>query len=65
MKIPKIDYNPDESLTDLFERNKEIVFDRFFECISFGLENDLNDVIIFELGETGFFLEANIAEWAI
>lgn len=65
MKIPKIDYKPDESLTELFERNREIVFDRFFECISFGLDNDINDVIVFELGETGFYLEANIADWTV
>ena len=65
MKIPKIDYKQDEPLSELFERNKEIVFDRFFECISFGLENDINDVIVFELGETGFYLEANIEDWIV
>ena len=65
MKIPKIDYQPDEDLTDLFERNRDIVFDRFFDCIKFGLDNDIEDVIVFELGETGFYLEANIQEWAV
>ena len=63
MKVPKIDYQPDESLTDLFERNKEIVFDRFYDCIKYGYDNDLNDIVIFELGDTGFFLEANILDW--
>ena len=63
MKIPKIDYKINESLTDLFERNKEIVFDRFYECINDGFINELSDVVVFELGETSFFLEANILDW--
>lgn len=63
MNIPKIDYKQDETLSDLFERNKEIVFDRFYECIKYGLEYGLEDVIVFELGETGFFLEANVNDW--
>ena len=63
MKIPKIDYTPDEELTDLFERNKEIVFDRFLYCIRDGFEKDLKDITVFELGETGYFLETNIEDW--
>ena len=65
MKIPKIKYESNQSLTELFENNKEIVYDRFFECIKFGLENNLDNVYVFELGETGFFLEANIMDWCV
>ena len=63
MIIPKIDYNSNEPFSELFERNKETVFDRFFDCIRFGLDNDLSSVILFELGETGYFLEADIEDW--
>ena len=63
MKIPKIDYKPNESLTELFDNNKELVYNRFFESIKFGVDNHLSDVYIFELGETGFFLEANVVDW--
>jgi hypothetical protein len=63
MNIPKIDYKPDEPLSILFERNKEIVFDRFLDCIKDGLQNNAEDVTVFELGDTGYFLETNIIDW--
>lgn len=63
MNIPKIDYQPDEPLSALFERNQEIVFDRFLDCIKYGLKKNLDDIIVFELGETSLFLEINILDW--
>ena len=63
MKIPKIDYISGEPLTELFERNCDIVFDRFLYCIRTGFEKNKEDVTIFELGDSGFFLESNIADW--
>lgn len=63
MEIPKIDYEEGDSLERIFRQHKNIVYNRIFESIKFGIKNNLKEVVIFELGDTEKYLDLTIEDW--
>jgi hypothetical protein len=63
MEIPKIDYEEGDSLERIFKQHKNIVYNRIFDSIKFGIKNKLKEVVVFELGDTEKYLDLTIDNW--
>jgi hypothetical protein len=63
MKIPKLNYEEGDSLEEIFKQNKDIVYNRIFESIKFGVKKNLKEVFVFELGSTESYLNLSINDW--
>lgn len=63
MEIPRIDYEEGDSLESIFKQHKDVVYNRIFDSIKFGINNNLKEVVIFELGDTSTYLDLMKEDW--
>lgn len=64
MEIPKIEYEDGDSLERIFNHQRDMVYNRIFSSIKFGVNNNLKGVVIFELGDTETYLDLMRDDWA-
>lgn len=63
MNIPRIDYEDGDSLEKIFKEHRNLVYNRIFVSIRFGINNNLTEVVIFEVGDAKTYLDLLFDDW--